>query len=419
MTNFSNALKGTVYPAMKAKNITGNPELMREINRRLVLNLIRDNSPTSRSEIATQLNLALPTVVRLVDSLIEEQFVRETGKGDSSGGRKPVMLEINNESRYIIGVEICRITKAVIMDIGGNIIAKMNELTKAGKGPEVIIGQIISMIKRMMNSSGISTDKIKGIGIGTPGTNFKSGELIEDSVFKGWESVDIEKLVKSKLEYPVFIDNIAKVLAIGELYLGEGKGIRNFISIFADYGVGSGIVIDGDLYRGKSNVSGEFGHTVVNINGEKCYCGNKGCLEMYTSIPAIIKAVTKEVKKGRSSCIADKISEYGEDIDFQHIVDAQNQGDEVVNSILEKSGSIMGIGVANLINLYNPDMIIMNGEISRNCPVFIEAMKKTALKSVFSHEALNTVITISRHDETAGALGAAAMVMRKMFRLHI
>lgn len=404
---------------LKRKNVTGNPELMRQINKRLVLNLIRNNSPTSRSEIASSLKLALPTVVRLVDSLIEEGLVRETGKGDSSGGRKPVMLEINNDSHYIIGVEICRICTAVMMDIGGNIISRVEEITKAGQGPEVIIEQVISMVKELLHNSGVSKEKIKGIGIGTPGTNFKSGELIQDSVFKGWENVDIQSLVKSKLEFPVIIDNIAKVLAIGELYLGQGKGIRNFVNVFADYGVGSGIVIDGDLYRGVKNVSGEFGHTLVDLGGEKCYCGNNGCLEMYTSIPAIIKMVIKEVKSGKKSCIADKIIKCGEGIDFQHIVDAQNKGDELVNSILRKSGSIMGIGLANLINLFNPDMIIMAGEISKKCPGYVDAAREAARKSVFSQEAQNTIITVSKLDETAGALGAAAMVMRKMFKLYI
>lgn len=391
---------------------------MKEINKKQIINLIRENAPISRTELAKKLGVSLPTVMRAVDSLIEEKYVAEVGKGDSNGGRKPILLEIGRENHYVIGVDIARMMTVLILDISGGVVAKSRMVTKHENGPEGTVDQAVSMMETLMDRYRIPKNKIDGVGIGTPGNDFKFGDSIAESGFKGWENVDIELLMEGKLEFPVVVENNAKMLAVGELYLGQCQNVDNFISICIDYGVGSGIVLNGRLYEGENKVAGEFGHMVVDLDGIPCYCGNRGCLEMYTSIPAITRALFDRVKEGGKSVIAGPLLREGKSLDFGMIVEGMAKGDALVNETLARSGEIMGIGIANLINLYNPELVVLNGEISRSCPAFVNKAREAVKNYVFSQKAAGTKILVSELGEDAGALGAASMMMQRVFGLR-
>jgi|LSQX01.2.fsa_nt_gb predicted NBD/HSP70 family sugar kinase/predicted transcriptional regulator len=387
---------------MASKKTTGNAKLMREINQGLVLELIKQQGPISRTAIAKRLNLALPTVMRIVDQLLNEGLIIAEGLGDSSGGRPPVLFNINPQSRYLIGVDVKRRLTVILADLMGNKLHREEALTESIAEPAGVIEQISEMVKGIIAKTGVDVEKIAGIGIGTPGMNFKSGSLIESSAFYGWHHVDIQGLLKGKFSFPVVVENVAKAGALGELWLGKGMGFSNFIYVFADFGVGSGIVVNGQLYRGMTGDAGEFGHTVVEIvDGRQCYCGNSGCLEMYTSIPAILKEAEEVL--GQSG------------VKFQDLVEEAHSGSDPVIEIFRRAGKYLGIGLANLINLYNPEAIILGGEISLFCPWYVESAREHAKKLIFSKRAQKVQILTTGIHEDAGAMGAVALVMNKIF----
>lgn len=387
---------------MASKKTTGNAKLMREINQGLVLELIKQQGPISRTAIAKRLNLALPTVMRIVDQLLNEGLIIAEGLGDSSGGRPPVLFNINPQSRYLIGVDVKRRLTVILADLMGNKLHREEALTESIAEPAGVIEQISEMVKGIIAKTGVDVEKIAGIGIGTPGMNSKSGSLIESSAFYGWHHVDIQGLLKGKFSFPVVVENVAKAGALGELWLGKGMGFSNFIYVFADFGVGSGIVVNGQLYRGMTGDAGEFGHTVVEIvDGRQCYCGNSGCLEMYTSIPAILKEAEEVL--GQSG------------VKFQDLVEEAHSGSDPVIEIFRRAGKYLGIGLANLINLYNPEAIILGGEISLFCPWYVESAREHAKKLIFSKRAQKVQILTTGIHEDAGAMGAVALVMNKIF----
>jgi N-acetylglucosamine repressor len=397
--------------------VTGNAGLMKEINQSLILNIIRRHEPISRSAIAKKTRLALPTVMRIVDELIKVGYLLETGKGTSTGGRKPVLLRLNPSAAYIVGVDITHKLTAILTDLKGRTINRIVEITKGEEGPEGAIQQMVRVVDRLLVSSDIDIKSVTGIGIGAPGWNFKSGPLIRSSIFFGWQDVDFNRLVKDRFAVPVVVVNTAKAGAYGELWFGKGQEVGDFVYILADVGVGSGVVLNGEMHTGQDRCAGELGHSIVDIkDGRPCYCGNRGCLEMYTSIPAIISRVMELMDHGHSCVINQLMKKRGNRIDFQMVITAMNMGDAVAIKVLEEAGGILGIGIANMINIYNPQLVILGGEISCSAPCFVEAAKGAAVKNVFSKPARNTPIVVAESREDAGALGAAAQVMDRFFK---
>ncbi len=400
------------------EKLKGRPGTMKEINRKQVLNLIREKAPVSRSELAAALGMSLPTVMRAVDGLIEERYVTETGKGDSAGGRRPVLLELNRQDHYVIGVDISRWTTVILLNLAGETEARMRRMTGGGEGPEAILDSAADMIRSLLRERGLSASQIDGIGIGVPGSQFKSGELISESFYRGWEAVDIEALVTGKLGIPATVENIAKAFALGELYLGEARGGGSFIKVMVDSGVGCGIVLNGSLYKGADAVAGEFGHSVIELDGEPCYCGNRGCLEMYVSIPAILKRLKRRISESGPSPVLRELLQENPEPDFQQMVGAMEKGDPLTIEVLTQSGRILGIGLANLVNLYNPERIVLDGEVSRKCPPFVEAAQESAREHIFSRKAQSTAITVSTLGEDSGALGAASTALTGIFGMR-
>lgn len=393
--------------------LTGNSGLMRDINKNVITNIILQNEPISRSEIAQKASLAMPTVMRIVDSLIEEGLVVEGGKGESSGGRKPILLEINPRSSYFIGIEIARKTTTILTDIRGNIIAINKEKTIYNNGSEVILNQIKDGIDKVIESSGVEKNKIGGIGLGTPGTKFKYGDVLREYPFSSWAELDLDNWLKDdKFDYPIVWENLSKVGALGELLFGKEKGQKDFLYVFADNGIGLGIVLNGELFTGVDGVAGEFGHTIIQPNGKTCYCGNSGCLEMYTSIPSMIKQAKLQSKNSATSIL----NKYDENLDFSVLLSALEQGDELAKNVVCQAGEMLGIGIANLINLFNPDAVVIGGEIGSSCIEYVRAAEKSAKSNVFSKAAQNTVITASGLKDNGAALGAAALAISKVFK---
>lgn len=387
---------------MTSNIVIGKPELLKRINRNIIIKLIIKHEVISRSELSKITKLALPSVMRIVDGLIAEDLVKEVGKGDSTGGRKPGLITLNQKALYIIGVEIAIKTFIVLTDLSGNIIDRWESPQMAYVSPEEMLEKINENISSMIDSHHIDRSKIAGIGIGTPGTNFKHIKDIENSILKGWEKINVKAWFESKTDLPIFIDNVARTRTLSELWFGIGKEFKSFVYVFVDQGVGCGIVNNDTIYEGFSSVAGEFGHTIIEYGGRECYCGSQGCIEMYVSAGAITNEVFKALR----------IKE--EAFKFRNVI--ESEAEPSVQKILSDSGKILGAGIANLINIFNPKAIVLGGIVPRESSSFAEAVIKTIDTYVFSNNAMNTPIFISSIDQDRICIGSVALVINEVFK---
>lgn len=385
--------------------ITGRQKLMREINRNLLIKMVVRHGTIGRSEMAKQTGLSLPSVMRITEQLIEEGLLKEEGKGASSGGRKPSLLTLKSDAFYIIGVDIALHTTVVLADLSGGIIERWESHAAGQNTAEDMLEKINEEIGRLLTTHEIPWERFAGIGIGTPGTNFKYAKEMELSIMKGWEDLDVKAWFEARRMHPdyrILTENVARTRALNELWFGQGRDHKNFLYVFVDRGVGCGFISHEMIYQGQDGVAGEFGHTVVYPGGKPCYCGSSGCIEMYISAGAITRQVRERCR------ITDP------DFGFDEAVALADQ--PAVREVFEESGRILGYGVANLINLCNPKIVILGGKVPVASPLLAEAAQKTARDNIFSRSALETLITVSTIDSSADCLGSVALVINDMFR---
>ena len=395
------------------KGVTGNSELVRKINRGLITDAIIDLGCASRTELANKVGLSMPTVMRIVESLIEEGIVIEIGRGNSSGGRKPTLLQLKRDSMYFISACIQRKLKVALADAAGNIVCRHEVPGNYGNVSQNILDQLVECIEAVIDKSSVPNEKIAGAGVGTPGSLFKHCDLVKKYPFVDWAQLDIEAWSRNdRLQYPVEFENIPKLGTLGEMRFGYGRNTRNFIYVYADFGIGSGIMADGKLYMGSSGVAGEFGHTIVDIGGRDCYCGNKGCLEMYCASPAIVHELQEKMRAGSPTILSRICS--AEELSFSHVLEALKKNDYLTTTTFEQAGRMLGLGLSNLINLFNPDMIIIGGELS-DCRVYVETAKRVAQEGIFLHKANDVRIATSALGSDGLLKGAISLAMNRVF----
>ncbi len=338
----------------------------------MIIKLIVKHKTISRSQLANMTKLALPSVMRIVDSLIKDGLVIDIGKGESTGGRKPNLICLNADALYIFGVEIAVNTEVVLTNLDGEILEKKVFEQNMDMKPEDLLEKVVKCIELMKTKHSLPNEKIAGVGIGTPGTNFKYIREVERAILKGWESFDVKEWFHNKTNYMVEVENVARTRTLSELWFGHGKSLESFIYVFVDRGVGCGIVNNGVIFKGAKGVAGEFGHTTIELNGHDCYCGKKGCIEMYVSAGAITNRVCERLNL--------------KTIYFPDLKDMQDHPE--VNDIFQYSGKVLGVGIANLINIYNPQAIIIGGEVPLVSPIFADTAVKTIDENVFNKKCL-------------------------------
>lgn len=396
------------------ETVKGNAELMRKINIELIMRAIQETRCISRSELAKKLGLALPTVMRIVDTLIAEGSVIEVGQGSSSGGRKPTMLEMNEKYTYYIGACIQRKLKVVLANAVGRIISRYECIFDYSDINANILDQIETGVDAVIAQANVPREKICCLGIGMPGSNFNHSPMVQRYPFAKWANIDIDVWHHSdQLPFPTEFENIPKLGALAELRFGSGRNVKDFIYIYTDFGIGASIVADGRLYLGSSGVAGEFGHIVINPEGHECYCGKHGCLEMYTSSMAILNQVRDLMEREKRTINHISVPS---SLQFSDAVEALQQGDEAVTRIFSRAGGYLGLGLSNLINLFNPQMIIIGGELS-DCDCYVKAAKEAALSGVFLHKAEQVEIVTSKLGKDDLLKGAISLAMNQAFPL--
>jgi predicted NBD/HSP70 family sugar kinase len=389
------------------KHPLGSRNLMRAINTSAVLNTIKTHGSISRTEIARLTGLSAATVTGITAELIEKSLIFEKEEGDSRGGRRPILLAINPRGGYVVGIKLMeeRVIGA-ITDLESTLIAKHTEQLR-DHSLDNAVDTLVAVIDALVMAVGIGPKQLLGIGIGLAGIiDAKQGVLRHSPIF-GWRDVPLVEILRSRINVPVHIDNDVNTLTLTEQLFGAGQGIDNFLTVTIGRGVGMGIVVNGQLYRGASGGAGEFGHTVMDPEGPLCACGKKGCIETYVSDPGLLRQASESFAQGALSKNVENVDE---------LIALADEGDSVAQGIFTQAGDKLGQGIANMINLLSPEEIIISGEGVRAGEHLFAPMRETIANHVMPGLAEDTQLRIDVWEDDAWARGAASLVLQELFK---
>lgn len=350
--------------------ITGDLNLMKKINKSIVLELLRKSSPLSRAEVAKTTGLTKATVSTLVAELMEENLLYEIGTGESSGGRKPVMLVFRRDAGYAVGVDLgVRDIHAVLTDLQGSIVHETRASLRGLGTPEQILARLTDCLQRLVNKAPDSPYGVVGIGVGVPGITDDNGTVLFAPNL-GWRNVPLKSLLEEAFKVPVIIDNEANAGAVGEKEFGIGRNVSNLIYISVGIGIGSGIILKDGLYRGASGYSGEMGHITVHADGRPCRCGNVGCWELYASEQAILAEAATLLGPGAVGAAEelpggdDAGNEVPREGELEALAALADEGNENARELFRRTGRYLGVGIVNIINTFNPELIIIGNRFT-------------------------------------------------------
>jgi N-acetylglucosamine repressor len=394
----------------------GSFQLMKSLNRSIILNKIRLEGPISRATIAKETKLTPPTVSSIVKELIEAGIVIESNQGESSGGRKPTMLIINYTNFYVIGFDIGPVHMRVVMtDLKGNMIEYSKENLPVPVTNDSLLQLLKEKIQQILTIYKDEEEKFIGIGIGIHGVvDVKNGVSLYAPSLK-LRNIPIKETLEQEFGMIVSVENDARVMALGESWLGSGNGDSNVVTVNIGRGIGAGIVINGKLFYGEHFIAGEIGHMTIDIGGPICSCGNYGCLEAMAAGPAIAKRAIKEISIGKESILRSLVDNDLEKIDGKLVHEAAIQGDPLSIDILKQTGRILGIGLTNLIHIMNPKRIVLSGGVANAEQYIIDNIKETIKNRALTNSAKDTEISLSKLGEYGTAIGAVALILSTLF----
>jgi glucokinase-like ROK family protein len=394
-------------------------EYILKLNTRKVLKLIRDNPPISRAEIARVSGLSAPTVSRIVDDLIKDGLVEEIGMGASSGGRRPTLLRFSPNNNFIIGIDLGTTNiYGVLANLEAEIISEEKTPTRVEEGFYNIMDRTLKIIKKLKSLLGRKQGRLCGIGMAVAGLINRKRNIVEFSPNFHWHDVDIIKYMAPKVDIPIFFDNVTRVMALGELCYGVGKKYKNFICVNVGYGIGAGIIINGQPLYGAKGMAGEFGHITLEKDSKiQCYCGNFGCLEALSSGNGIARAARLELEKGAKSILRDMCNDNLDNLTAEMVADAAKKGDALAWNVFHRAAEYLGIGISALINLFNPEAIVIGGGVTMAGDILFDTVRKTVKARALSKISHEVEILPATFGLKAAVMGAVSLILQKVLNL--
>ena len=393
---------------------TADQAYVRETNLSLVLRLIHNQSPLSRAQLAGITGLNKSTVSSLVDDLIERRLVCETGSNTGGTGRPATLLEINPQAGHVIGVELgVDFVSVAVTDIRGNILWRRREDADPSDDQDKMIQQTLQIVKDAITAGKRKGYKFLGIGLATPGTVDVSNGVLIFAPNLHWRNVPFGKIFSEQTKLRVFVENDANAAAIAEHLFGTTCQSRNFLFVFAGVGIGGGLFLNGELYRGKNGFAGEIGHFPIMAEPSQnvCHCGNRGCWETYANQYSIIQRIQARMEVKRTSIIPKLMAEQNSPLSIPLIKQAADAGDnEAIDSFAE-AGRAMGQGFAGLINIFNPEKIILGGPLSIAGEYLLPSIKQTVEMHSLPEIDQQVEILLSPFGPDASLIGAIAIVV--------
>ena len=392
---------------------SANLDLIRAINQFNILNSIRTRGAVSRSEIADMTGQSRASVTTITAQMIEKGLIFEKNtEVTGERGRNRVLLALNPDAAFVVGVKLAatRMSCAVCDMQGETRSAIVREDNFRRQNVEFITGFMEDIIHEAVDEAGLSIDNVSGLGIGVPGVvDSSTGTCHWSPLYEAGE-VPLRDRLYDRLNIKTYIENDANTLTLAHQWFGEGKGVDNFLVITIEEGVGMGIMANGQLFRGARGFAGEMGHVPVVPDGEECVCGKRGCLATVLGALSIVHQAEEVAEKGLW------IRENDSEINFNEVVGAALSGQKELVDILNRAGHHLGVGVSVLINIFNPEKIIISGQGVAAGNLMFKPMNDAVNRHTFSDLLTLTKIVIPEWQDTDWAKGAASLVLQELYK---
>lgn len=397
---------------MSTNNKASNLSTIKTNNRSLVLSLLNKTGQISRADLARATGLTKTSITNIINELIHEGIICEIGSTETSSGRKPLLLTLVGTAAYAVGVIIGRnYIYANIVTLNGEVIKESRINLEPTENEKTLVSTTFEVIDTVLANSSIEKNKILGIGVASIGPlDLEKGIIVDPPNFRGLRSIPIVNLIKERYGLKTFIDNDINACSIGEKLFGNAKHASNFIFVGVGNGIGAGIFLDNALFRGNNGFAGEIGHITIDVNGDKCPCGNSGCLELYAAIPSILRQVKTAIRFGADSILINK-----KDIEWKNIVDAASEGDTLSVKVIDRLTYYLAVGLVNIVNLYDPDVIYIGNELSIAGKLFIEQLNELVNRNMLFRTSKHISIEISKFQDYAPCIGAPSIVLYRFF----
>ena len=384
-------------------NIDGKNGLLKK----RILGLCITDGDLSIADISIELGASIPTVTKLLNELIDDGFIEDLGKLGTSGGRKPNIYGLCASAGYLIGVDIRRHHISVaVTDFKGNSIDYQEDIPFALESSEESFRKMSDLLISHITKLGISKDKVLAYGINLTG-RVNNGTGYSFSYFLG-EDKPLAPTLEDLLNTPVFIENDSRAMTYGEYICGMANNEKNMLFINVSWGLGMGMILDGKLYYGKSGYSGEIGHFPLLDNDIICQCGKVGCLETGASGLAVHRIFLEKLREGKASALSAKFNN-GEEISLGDILDALAEEDVLAIEAVEEIGNTLGRAIAGLINIFNPELVVIGGRMSTAEEYLMLPIKSAINKHSLNIVSKDTVIKFSKLGKKAGPIGACML----------
>jgi N-acetylglucosamine repressor len=389
---------------------------IKQSNKLSILQCIRNSGEKTQPEISKELGLSRPTVSALVEELISEGYTKISGIGNSTdqGGKRPKLIAFHARGGGIVALHLAVYTiEAALVDLSANVLYELRASITPEDTQKTILDKITEMTNSLIRKAGELDIPVKGIGVGCPGlVETESGTILTATNFEVIDGFPLGQSL-SAFNLPVWVDNECRNQVLAEKMFGDGKDVTTFVSLMTDVGIGAGMIIDNRIMRGKDDSFGEIGHTTIQMNGLKCRCGNLGCWETYASSNALLSRVSRHLPE---TTVLKELMDGEEALSIDLIVEAIRRSDTVVEEMaITDLGKYLGVGIANLVNAINPELVIIHGEMGRLGERLMDEVNRQVQLRSLPVPKERVRVMFSKLGEKVNLIGAGALVLKELF----
>ena len=392
---------------------------VRVANRALIFRSIHEAGLISRASLAKVTRLNPATVTHIVRELTQLGLVEEAGSDESRGGRPGAMLRIRSKAGYVISIHLDRLyIKGMLTNLSLEEKVQEQVVSSIPLHPtDINLPLLLQVVRTLVARAAQDGKKVLGIGVCAPGPlDAGQGILLSPPNFPGWPDTPLRQILEDQFGLRAFLDQDANACALAEKWFGETREYDNFVYVLGDGGLGGGLFLNGDIYRGSRNIAGEIGHTTVQLNGETCSCGNTGCLELYASAHAVEARAGRALAGGRTSLLLGLVGGNLERITFQLVSLAARQGDELCLELVREMGAALAAGLVTLANVVDPQAIVIGGQIALVEDLIGEMLCERLRRANLSDQSAPLPVLFSKLRQDAPIMGAFSLVLRELFR---
>jgi predicted NBD/HSP70 family sugar kinase len=380
----------------------------REVNRRIILALMRERGPISRADLARLMDVPRGMITTLVNELLAAGLIQEGATAEAPRGRRPVLLQLRSHDRFAVGVDI-RTTRTVltVSDFGGS--ERARQEIETHRSPEEAVREVASRVQGMLTTAGV--ERCEGAGVVVPGMVDAGTGCVLNAPTLGWRDVDLRSLLEDRLGLTVYVERDAVACAMARMWLGQNTGepSRDFVYLIVDEGVGVGVVVNGSPMRGRDFTAGEFGHIPLDLEGPPCSCGGRGCFEAFTSDSATLKRYAESCQQAPDGGALES------GLNVAELVERAGQGDAEGRRAVEETGRYLGVGMAAIINSLNPARIVVGGGITAGWDMVEPRVRGEIDERTLTASAARTPITVDACYPETRRRGAVALVVAPAF----